>query len=78
MSQLKRQKEIWQYLNSANLIKLDDVTDKKKLKDLELAANEGRINKKIIFDLYQISFNLNSLINAKNIYQTLDDVDIDH
>ena len=71
----KTKKEIWQYLNSANLIKLDDVTDKKKLKDLELAANEGRINKKIIFDLYQqISFNLNSLINAKNIYQTLDDV----
>ena len=77
MNQLqKTKKEIWQYLNSANLIKLDDVTDKKKLKDLELAANEGRINKKIIFDLYQqISFNLNSLINAKNIYQTLDDVD---
>ena len=72
----KTKKEIWQYLNSANLIKLDDVKDKKKLKDLELAANEGRINKKIIFDLYQqISFNLNSLINAKNIYQTLDDVD---
>ena len=72
----KTKKEIWQYLNSANLIKLDDVKDKKKLKDLELAANEGRINKKIIFDIYQqISFNLNSLINAKNIYQTLDDVD---
>ena len=31
--------EIWQYLNSANLIKIDDISDKKKIKDLELAAN---------------------------------------
>ncbi len=72
----KTKKEIWQYLNAANLIKIDDISDKKKIKDLELAANSGQINEKLIFDIYkQISFNLNTLINAKNLYQTLDNSD---
>ena len=49
---------------------------KKKLKDLEFAANNGQIDKKIIFDIYkQIPFNLNNLINAKNNYQTFDESD---
>ena len=69
----KTKKEIWKYLNSANLIKLDDVNDKEKIKELEIAANEDRIDKEIVFDIYkQIPFNLNTLINAKNIYQTLE------
>ena len=68
-------KEIWKYLNAANLIKLEDISDKQKIKDLELAANEGRVDEKIIFDIYkQIPHNLSSLINAKNIYQTLEEV----
>ena len=72
----KTKKEIWEYLNSANLIKLDDVKDKQKLKELEISANLGRIDKKIIFDIYkQIPFSLNTLINAKNLYQTLDESD---
>ena len=72
----KTKKEIWQYLNAANLIKIDDISDKKKIKDLELAANSGQINEKLIFDIYkQIPFNLNTLINAKNLYQTLDNSD---
>ena len=72
----KTKKEIWKYLNSANLIKLDDINDKNKLKDLEIAANRGQIDPKIIFDIYkQINFNLNNLINAKNTYQTLDNID---
>ena len=46
---------------------------KKKIKELEIAANEDRIDKEIVFDIYkQIPFNLNTLINAKNIYQTLE------
>ena len=66
-------KEIWKYLNAANLIKLDDITDKQKIKDLEIAAKEGRVDEKLIFDIYkQIPHNLNTLINAKNLYQTLD------
>ena len=72
----KTKKEIWKYLNSANLIKLDDINDKNKLKDLEIAANRGQIDPKIIFDIYkQINFNLSNLINAKNTYQTLDNID---
>ena len=62
--------------NAANLIKLEDVNDKKKLKELEIAANNGQIDQKLIFNIYkQIPFNLNTLINAKNIYQTLDEID---
>ncbi len=72
----KTKKEIWKYLNAANLIKLDDIEDKQKIKDLELAANEGRVNESIIFDIYkQIPHNLNTLINAKNLYQSLDGSD---
>ena len=63
-------------MNAANLIKLEDIADKEKLKELELAASKGQIDSEIIFNIYkQIPFNLNSLINAKNIYQTLDDSD---
>ena len=72
----KTKNEIWKYLNAANLIKLEDVSDKEKLKELEAAANEGQVDEKTIFDIYkQIPFNLNTLINAKNTYQTLDDTD---
>ena len=72
----KTKNEIWKYLNAANLIKLEDVSDKEKLKELEAAANQGQVDEKTIFDIYkQIPFNLNTLINAKNTYQTLDDTD---
>ena len=72
----KTKNEIWKYLNAANLIKLEDVSDKEKLKELEVAANQGQVDEKTIFDIYkQIPFNLNTLINAKNTYQTLDDTD---
>ena len=72
----KTKNEIWKYLNAANLIKLEDISDKEKLKELEVAANQGQVDEKTIFDIYkQIPFNLNTLINAKNTYQTLDDTD---
>ncbi len=68
--------EIWKYLNAANLIKLEDASDKKKLKELELAANNDQLDKSKIFEIYkQIPFNLNTLVNAKNNYQTLDESD---
>ncbi len=73
---IKTKKEIWKYLNAANLIKIKDINDKEKIKNLELAANQGQIDEKIIFNIYkQIEFNLNTLINAKNVYQTLDKID---
>ena len=68
--------EIWRYLNASNLIKLDDTNDKGRLKELEAAANEGQIDKETIFAIYkQVPFNLNELINAKNISQTLTESD---
>ena len=68
----KTKKIIWEYLNAANLIKLDDIEDKEKLKNLEIAANNNQFRKKSIFDIYkQIPFDLNTLINAENVYQTL-------
>ena len=63
---------IWKYLNASNLIKLEDVSDKERLKELELAANEGQVDKDTIFKIYQqIPFSLNELVNAKDTYQTL-------
>tara|TARA_E500000178_G_scaffold334216_1_gene369892 strand:+ start:2445 stop:4178 length:1734 start_codon:yes stop_codon:yes gene_type:complete len=72
----KTKEEIWKYLNAANLIKLEDASDKKKLKELELAANNNQLDKNKIFEIYKkIPFNLNILVNAKNNYQTLNESD---
>ena len=72
----KTKPEIWKYLNAANLIKLEDASDKKKLNDLELAANNNQLDKNKIFDIYkQIPFDLNTLIDAKNNYQSLNESD---
>jgi len=72
----KTKQEIWKYLNAANLIKLDDINDKQKIQELEIAANQNRIDSKIILDIYkQFPFNLNTLINAKNLYQTFDGIE---
>ena len=45
-SQLKTKPEIWKYLNAANLIKLEDASDKDKIKELEIAANNDQLDKK--------------------------------
>ena len=72
----KTKKEIWKYLNASNLIKLEDVNDKEKLSNLELAANKGQLDSEVIFEIYQqIPFKLNTLVNAKDIYQTLNPSD---
>ena len=72
----KTKKEIWKYLNAANLIKLEDYSDKKKIKDLEKAANQGQVDDMVIFNIYkQIPFNISTLINAKNVYQTLEETE---
>ena len=68
--------EIWKYLSATNLIKLDDASDKEKLRELEVAANNGQLDKNTIFEIYkQIPFDLNILINAKNSYQSLNESD---
>ena len=48
----------------------------KKLKELEIAANDNQLDKNKIFEIYkQVPFNLNTLINAKNSYQSLNESD---
>ena len=70
----KTKPEIWKYLNAANLIKLEDASDKEKLKELETAASNDQLDKNKIFEIYkQIPFNLNMLVNAKNNFKTLDE-----
>ena len=69
-------KEIWQYLNASNLIKVEDISDTERLNELELAANKGQINKDIIFKIYQqVPYNLSELINAKSKYQNLQGIE---
>ncbi len=73
---LNTPKVIWEYLNAANLIQLDDANDKEKIKSLEIAANKDQFDKEKIFDIYsKITFDLNSLIKAEDIYQTFDNID---
>ena len=72
----KTKKKIWEYLNAANLIKLEDIANEEKIKNLEIAAFQGQLDKQKIFDIYKkIPFDLNSLINAKDVYQTLSTTD---
>ena len=66
---------IWEYLNAANLVKVDDVNNIEKIKNLENAANRNDLNKDKIFDIYKkLPFDLNSLINAEEIYQSFDGI----
>ena len=39
-------KIIWEYLDAANLIKLENIEDKEKIKNLEIAANKNQFDKK--------------------------------
>ncbi len=72
----KTNKSIWEYMNAANLIAIDDINDKNKIKNLEDAANNNQIDKTQIFKIYkQIPFDLNTLINAQNLYQSLDGIE---
>ena len=36
-------------MNSANLISIDDISDKEKIKNIEIAANKGQVDKKTNF-----------------------------
>ena len=72
----KTKKSIWEYMNAANLIAVDDINDKDKIRNLETAAKNNQIDKNQIFKIYkQIPFDLNTLINAQNIYQSLDQLE---
>jgi len=69
-------KYIWEYINAANLIVLGDYNDQEKIKSLEISANKNSLNKQKIFEIYKkISFDLNQLINAENVYQSLNEIE---
>ena len=63
-------------MNSANLITIDDITNKEKIKNIETAANKNQVDKSQIFKIYkQIPFDLNTLINAKTVYQSYEKIE---
>ena len=69
----KTDKFIWEYLNAANLITVNDIKDSEKIKNLELAANNNSLNKEKIFEIYRKKkFDLNTLINAEEVFQSLE------
>ena len=71
----KTDKQIWQYLTAANLIKIDDLEIKEQVKEFEIAANNNRLPKSTIFEIYKnVKFNFNDFLNADEVYQTLDPI----
>ncbi len=69
----KTDKNIWKYLVASNLIVIDKLEDPETIKKYEVAANEGTFEKEKIFEIYMsIPFNINQLINASTIYQSLE------
>ena len=53
-------------MNLADLITIDDISDKEKIRNIETAANNNQVDK--AFKIYkQIPFELNTLINAMRL-----------
>ena len=68
----KTDKYIWRYLSSANLIEAKDFDDEQTILTYEKAAAEKSLKSEEIFEIYkQILFNVNQLINSKEIYKNL-------
>jgi hypothetical protein len=67
--------KIWQYLTSANLININDFEDNNKIKQLEIAANNNKLAKNYVLEVYKnIKFGFNDLLNIDQVYQNLDPV----
>ena len=72
----KTKKSIWEYMNAADLITIDDISDKEKIRNIETAANNNQVDKSQVFKIYkQIPFELNTLINATSVYQSLEKIE---
>ena len=68
----KTDKNIWKYLTASNLISIEQLEDPEVIRKYEIAANEGNFDKEKIFEIYlSLPFNINQLINANTVYQTL-------
>ena len=65
-------KYIWRYLSSSNLVKVNNFENEEVISTYEKAASEGDFENEEIFNIYkQILFNVNQLINAKDVYKNL-------
>ena len=49
----KTNKYIWEYLNAANLVTIEDFEDRDKIKTLETAANNNKFDKDKLFEIYK-------------------------
>ena len=68
----KTDKYIWRYLSSANLIKTDDFENEEVILTYERAAEENSFESEKIFYIYKkILFNINQLINSKEVHKNL-------
>jgi hypothetical protein len=65
--------KIWEYLTASNLIKIDDYENNEQIKDLEIAANNNKLEKSYIFEVYKkVKFSFSELLNTDEVYSTLD------
>ena len=68
-------KFIWRYLSNANLLQnteLINLDDYENISLIEEATHDGNYNETELFNLYKrYQFNINQLLNAKNIYKQL-------
>ena len=75
----KTKKIIWKYLASANLLdsfKEIDITEIEKISTIEKAVHDKNYPEKDLFALYQrFQFNFNQLLNAKDVYKTLPNIE---
>ena len=68
----KTDKNIWKYLTASNLIAIDQLENPEVIEKYEVAANQGNFDKNKIFEIYlSVPFNINQLINANTVYQSL-------
>ncbi len=72
-------KLIWKYLASANLLyKIEeiDIEDLKKITLVEKATHDKNYSEKDLFEIYKrFQFNINQLLNAKETYKSLSNVE---
>ena len=75
----KTKKIIWKYLSSANLLdsfQEIDISEIEKISTIEKAVHNKNYPEKDLFSLYKrFQFNFNQLLNAKNVYKSLPNIE---
>ncbi len=75
----KTKKIIWKYLSSANLLdsfQEIDLSEIEKISTIEKAVHNKNYPEKDLFNLYKrFQFNFNQLLNAKDVYKSLPNID---